>query len=330
MGEASKMLFSAVNLITSATAIRDLRALVTSTAGKAHSSYTDHDHLTQAIALACLDLDQVDPLMLPLTISTALYRGQDSPAIPNVGNHFIGTQLIALYMPDQITSGNLIPFAMTAIGTIIPDVVVTADMLALIQYPRSLDDAIVSNLNGDLFTVTLVSASNIALYGDGSGPALDGVLPVTQSYVLLIGQTNTAQNGLYYFETDSVTYAFTRPSVSVMNWARQGSTFLVTSGTAYTGKYLQLSTPDTILVNTTPLAFTTLTAYPSNVDAADFNAYILPRAAAYIVGQIALNTVDKNIAASLTLWATQILARPLPVRGLATLRILASSRYAST
>ena len=324
------MLFSTVNLVTSATAIRDLRALITSTAGKAHSSYTDHDHLTQAIALACLDLDQVDPLMLPLTISTALYRGQDAPAIPNVGNHFVGTQLIALYMPAQISSENLIPFAATAIGTIVPDAIITADLLALIQYPRSLDDAIVSNLNGDLFTVTLVSASNIALYGDGSGPALDGVQPVTQSYVLLIGQTNTAQNGLYYFETDSLTYAFTRPSVSVMNWARQGSTFLVTSGTAYTGKYLQLSTPDTILVNTTPLAFTTLTAYPSNVDAADFNAYILPRAAAYIVGQIALNTVDKNIAASLTLWATQILARPLPVRGLATLRILASSRYAST
>ena len=87
---------------------------------------------------------------------------------------------------------------------------------------------------------------------------------------------------------------------------------------------------DTIVVNTTALTFTTLTTYPSNIDANDYSAYIMPRAAAYIVGQIALNTVDKNIAASLTLWATQILARPLPVRGLATLRILASSRYAST
>ena len=324
------MLFSTVNLVTSAAAIRDLRALITSTAGKLHSSYTDHDHLTQAIALACLDLDQVDPLMLPLTISTTLYRGQDAPAIPNVGNHFVGTQLIALYMPDQITSGNLIPFAMTAIGTIIPDVVVTADMLALIQYPRSLSPAIISSLNGDLFSVPYIGLSNIALTGSGSGPSLDDIVPDTGSYVLLIGQTNPAQNGLYMFSTDSYTYAFTRPSTALINWPRQGSTFLIANGTVYAGKYVQLSTPDTIVVGTTALTFTTLTTYPSNIDANDYAAYILPRAAAYIVGQIALNTVDKNIAASLTLWATQILARPLPVRGLATLRILASSRYAST
>ncbi|HEY3289314.1 MAG TPA: hypothetical protein VGK87_04225 [Anaerolineae bacterium] len=323
------MLFSSVNLIQPTAAVRATRQLVTAVLGvDKHPAAVDREHIQQALALACLDLDQADTLLLPITIATGAWMGQDSPAIAGVGNQFIGTQLEALYMPASLLPENQVPFALTAVGTIIPQTVVTADMLALVRFPRKLESAVISTLNGRLFSINNIGTSQTALSGNGLGPTLDGASPDNYGYTLLIAQTNPAQNGVYAFSTNGSTFAFTRPASPEWDWAHQGSTFAILNGNLYGGRFVQLTTPDPISVDVTATAYQTLVSYASNVDAAECAAYIVPRAAGYIVRGVALDTADKNSAANLMAWAEQMLARPLPAASHAqALRIQAATRY---
>ena len=324
------MLFSNVNLIDLAGAVRAVRQMVSQAMpvdSRATAAVTDHEQVIQAIALAAADLDASDPLLLPVTIRAGGIMGQDSPALTDVGNQFIGTQLEALYMPAAIQPENLIPWAAgDNPATIIPQAVITADLLALIRWPRRMERAVVSPYNGSLFQVDLVAATDIPLLGNGSGPGMDGETPQNYSACLLIAQSDPARNGLYDFYTNSVTYALSRPSSGA--WAARGSVFQIARGAQYGGRYLQLVTANPIVVDTTALAFNTLTTYPSNLDTAEFARYILPRAAAYLAQDMALAEPDKNRAAALTAWAASMLARPLPAATqAASQRLQTVSRY---
>jgi hypothetical protein len=248
-----------------------------------------------------------------------------------VGNGFIGSVLEALYMPAALLPENQIPFALTAVGTIIPQAIITADLLALIRFPRKPSAAVISTLNGQLFSVNNIGLSNVALSGSGTGPGLDGVAPDNYGYNLLVGQTNLPENGVYAFSTNGATYAFTRPNTPDWNWAHQGSTFLILAGNTCAGRYVQLNTPDPITVGTTATTYQTLVSYLSNIDIAECNAYVVPRAAAYLIEEVALTVTDKNVATALTVWAAQLLARPLPTLGGAhSLRLQTVTRYSNT
>ena len=325
------MIFSSVNLVDPTVAVRATRQLLAQVTGADSRPATrDREQILQALALACLDLDQADPLLLPVTVATEAWRGQDSPSIPGVGNGFIGSRLEALYMPPAVLPENQIPFAVTAVGTIIPQAVIEADLLALIQFPRRPAAAVISTLNGPLFTVNNIGVSNVALSGMGSGPLLDGYAPDNYGICLLTGQTSAADNGLYVFATNGTIYAFTRPSTLSWDWAHQGATFAIQTGATYAGRYVQLSTPDPISIGVTPTAYQTLVSYPSNIEVNECQACIVPRAAAYMAMAIALNHADKNVADRMTVWANQMLARPLPVAGEAhSRRIQTVSRYAN-
>ncbi|MCL5275121.1 MAG: hypothetical protein M1434_10320 [Chloroflexi bacterium] len=328
------MLFSNVNLIEPSAAVRAVRQLV-SQAIPAETRYgapipTDHEQILQAVALAAADLDASDPLLLPVTISAGGLLGQDSPALPNVGNQFIGTQLEALYMPAAIQPENLIPWAAgDSPSVIIPQAVITGDLLALIRWPRRMDRAVVSPYNGSLFHVDNIATANISLNGSGTGPDMDGQSPDNYGVCLLIGQTNPAQNGLYEFVTNSATYTLTRPGSSA--WASQGSVFLIAHGAQYGGRYLQLTSANPITVDVTACTFSTLTTYPSNIDASEFARHILPRAAAYLAQDVVLAEPDKNRAAALSAWAAELFARPLPAATQAASQKLQTvSRYSHT
>ena len=329
------MIFSNLNLIDPSAAIHQVRQSVTQAFPTALST-TDNEQVRQALDLAAADLDTADPLLLPVTIDTATYTGQDSPTIPNVGNQFIGTQLEALYMPAAIAPENLIPWAAgDTPSKIIPQAVINANLLALVRWPRRFTTAVVSPYNGTLFTADNIALANIVvLSGSGSGPSMDGLVPDNYGFCLLTAQTNPAQNGIYQFYTNGAVYSLTRPTLGVTSawdWAHQGSTFYIRQGSTKAGAYYQLTTPNPIVVDTTSLAFTTLSAYISNIDATEFAIYIVPRAAGYLVQSLAATEKDKNLAAMLMTWAATMFARPLPASTQATShRIQSVTRYANT
>ena len=323
------MLFSTTNLITPAAAVKSVRQLLETIAGPSNPRMPERDRLLQAITLACTDLDQADPIILPTTIDTSALLGQDSPSI-SVGNRYIGYILDGLYMPAAIKSENQIPYSQVSAGTIIPDAVISDDLMACIRWPRAAAPAVIVPFDGRLFACSNIASTNVALTGATAGPTCDGVTPDTGALILCIAQTLPAQNGLYDFSTDGFSYTMMRPSVITYPWAHHGSVFSIANGTIYAGSNLQLTTSDPITIGTTATAYALGTTYDSNIDTTEFSQYICPRAVAYLAQALAMQTSDKNAIASLTAWALATLARPLPVHGLATLRVMTASRYAST
>ena len=325
------MIFSNVNLVDTAAATRLVRQMVSQTLPNAQA-LTDREQILQALELAAADLDAADPLLLPVAIDATPYIGQDSPIIPNVGNQFIGTRITALYMPAAIQPENLIPFANgETASAIIPQAVITADLLALVQWPRHFSTAILSAYNGKLFTITNIATANVALSGSGTGPDMDGQTPDNYGHCLLIAQTNPAQNGVYEFYTNGVTYTLTRPASPQWDWAHQGSAFYIENGSTQAHAYYQLTTPDPIVVDATALSFAALTTYDTNIDTSECSVYLVPRAAGYLVQSSAIGERDKNVSAALTAWASAMLARPLPVMTqAASQRIQSVTRYSNT
>jgi len=116
-------------------------------------------------------------------------------------------------------------------------------------------DQYVSGLMDGKDAVRAAATSQIALAG-GAVLTVDGVALVNGDRVLLAGQTLPAQNGIYDVSGIGAAYTLTRSSdMDSSAKTTQGLWAKVVEGTAFTGYEFVLTTPDPIVLGTTPLTF---------------------------------------------------------------------------
>ncbi len=138
--------------------------------------------------------------------------------------------------------------------------------------------------------------------------------------------TDALANGIYVITETS--YARADDADEAGDYP-EGKVVRVTEGDAYGDTVWQVTT-EPIGIGTSPIEFTMLT-HPTNVDAAQARAHLIPRAAAYLVAQVAAQLADKNQAQKCSEWSAGVLARPLPTHADAiTRRVQTGSTYATS
>lgn len=115
---------------------------------------------------------------------------------------------------------------------------------------------------GTLKPVRAVVNTNISLSTpeliDANSYRCDGVLLSNSNFptdrIALVGQTNTYENGIYLFSTN--TSPLIRASdMNAVSGAQCGTVFTVAEGNLYSGTFWTLLTTDPVLVNSSPLIF---------------------------------------------------------------------------
>lgn len=110
-------------------------------------------------------------------------------------------------------------------------------------------------------SVQVLADSNFALTGAGSltidGELLGNTTPLTR--VVLTGQTDAKQNGIYTYAESGGNYTLTRATDfdegSAENEVKSGDYFRVVGGSVYSGYEVMLTTPNPIVIGTTNLTF---------------------------------------------------------------------------
>lgn len=101
--------------------------------------------------------------------------------------------------------------------------------------------------------VRFYAATNVNISAPGA--TLDGMSANVGDRVLLGSQTTATQNGIYVFNGSASAMTLATDAASGLAWI-EGTEVLVTEGTVYAGAVFRQTTSGTIVLGTTPLAFT--------------------------------------------------------------------------
>jgi hypothetical protein len=331
------MIFTATNLISETIAIRAVRNIVAQ-ACPALKAILDHEQISQALVLACADVDQVDPLYLLRTIDTTSYVGQTNPLI-KVSNRYYHSHIIAIYHPAEVTDANQVPFDLAPDYQVRPRTTITspptgsgASISAVVQWPRILEPIPVTDLptTDPAFFWADVRAIMSGLTTDDYVTSLqsDGILCANGDRLLYVSGVDTyaSTNGIYVIADGHYTRPADADAVDDFNPRKY---VRVTEGNLYGDTVWQCTrSPNQMGMDAITFAQITL---DSNIDAAQAASQIIPRAAAYLGLQLVSQVTDKTAAAALTAWVTAILARPLPISAQAiSQRIYSGTDYAAS
>lgn len=326
------MFFSSTNLIDQATLIRSARqmarAVIPSTVGLGALGQTlDREQALAAVRLALADLDVSDPLEVMRAIDASACLGQSMPLMQVSTRHY-GAQITALYIGDPVEA-NQVPFDIADAYQVRPRAIINLPLLwVVIRWPRRPEPVPLSDPPSTLPAFANVRCVISATDGDPFHLLdTDGVALVAGDRCLACRGTggDALTNGIY--QVTEIDFARATDAQTVNDFA-EGKVVYVKEGAAYGDTVWQV-TSEPISIGTSPIEFTRLT-YPTNVDAAQATAHIIPRAAAYLVAQASAQIEDKNAAQKCAEWSAAILARPLPTHADAiSRRVQTASEYAS-
>ena len=327
------MFFSSTNLIDQATLIRSTRQMVCdvipSAAGPSALGPTlDREQVLAALRLALADLDASDPLEVMRAIDVSAYLNQSMPLI-QVSTRHLGAQITTLYVGDPIEA-NQVPFDIADAYQVRPHATIRSPLLwAVIRWPRRPEPIPLSDRPTQLPAFADVRCVISAVSGDPFHLFdTDGVALVAGDRCLAcLGTGSDAlANGIY--QVSEVNFVRSPDAATVSDFA-EGKVVRVREGDAY-GETVWQVTGEPIGIGTSPIEFTMLT-YPTNVDAAQATAHVIPRATAYLVAQAGTQIADKNTAQKCAEWSAAILARPLPAHADAvSRRVQTASEYATS
>ena len=317
----------------------------------------DREQVLQAISLACADLDDADPLIVEHIIDTSAYVGRAEPVIPNA-IPATRPNVFALYMPAVIDQDNLIEWDWSGPTGIIPHTAITANspcgtlasrsdacrMLALIRWPYSASALAEVNPGvpptGNRTPVAAYAADpNTPLVYAFDLPVVDGRVINIGERVLIGNGEDSNLTGIYTLvHSNENEYTFRRPADCDNELEIAGSIVAVQSGSAHAGTVWQIVAAGDPpgYYHITPITGTreAYIVYRANITRDQATATLIPRAAAYLVHQVALaapSTVDKTAGQHLIDWATAILARPIPAASQAiSYRIRSATQYSNT
>jgi hypothetical protein len=139
-------------------------------------------------------------------------------------------------------------------------------------------------------SVRAASTGNVSVAAPGA--TLDGVTLVTGDRVLLKNQTTAAQNGIYIWTGPAAAMA-RAPDANTSTEVTSGMYTLVVAGTVHGSTGWVLSTPDPIVLDTTALSFSQISAptvYVGTVNRITVTGNQIDIAATY-VGQASITTV---------------------------------------
>jgi hypothetical protein len=299
------MIFNSSNLIDTATLARSVRTLLQQMVPSANPP---HDQIVAALNLACADLDAADPLTVVRTIDTTAYKGQTDPVI-NVTTRHYGPGAYSLYDGDTLES-NQVGFSLVdSMRAQLHATLSNVTLSVLIRWPRQPRTIPYSDRPAGYAFFTdckcVLSNSTVDPYRLFD---TDGVsLAVGNRALACLGKDSAAiGNGIYTVNVANLTRSTDCDAVSEVP---VGKCCKVTAGDLYQDTVWQIVDPVCIGIGTSPINFSQLT-YPTNIDAGQAAAHITPRAAAYVALQLAVS-LDKTKAATVTAWATALLARPI-------------------
>jgi hypothetical protein len=322
------MIFSNTDLIDQASLVRATRQMVSDlmpSAGKpnALSATLDHAQVLAALKLALADLDASDPLDVIRTIDVQAHLGQVEPLIKVSTQHY-GALVTAAYA-GEFAEANQVPFDIAGayqvrLHTTLrqPALYASPTLWVIIRWPRSPEPIPLSERSialphfADVRCVLTDLTSDPARLSNTDGVAL----AVGERCLVCLGAGGDAPaNGIYLLSKTGLQRAPDAASVSDFSL---GKVVRVMEGDSYADTVWQI-TREPNEVGANPIEFKCLT-YPTNVDAAQAAAHVIPRAAAYLAAQLSVQTSDKSQAQKCADWATAILARPLPTHAEAVSR----------
>ncbi len=303
------MIFTNTNLIDQTTLISATRQMASALVAPAETSRMDRDRVLAALALAAADLDRSDPLDVIRTVDVTDYLGCDEPLVMVSTRHY-GSLVTAIYL-GELNEANQVPFdVVDAFQVRLHARVDQTALQVVIRWPRRVESISMSDRPVALpsFTdvrcvLTTASADPDHLFDS------DGVAVITGDRCLVCLGTglDAPANGIYV-ATD-VNYVRASDADEVSDFPA-GKVVRVSRGDTYGDTVWQVIS-EPVVLGSSPLEFSMLT-YPTNVDAQQAHACLIPRAAAYLITPIAAQLSDKNQAQKCSDWAAGILARPLP------------------
>jgi hypothetical protein len=326
------MIFTNTNLIDQATLTRATRQMVSDVLPAADASSLgralDREQILSTLALALADLDASDPLDAIRTVDVAAYLGREDPLVKVSTRHY-GTLVTAVYL-GELNEANQVPFDAADDCQVRLHAQVDQPVLhAVIRWPRQAAPIPLSDRPTTLPSFVEVRC---VLAAGGTDPRrifdTDGVtLAIGERCLACLGKDSAAPgNGIYVATAQNFVRA---PDACVVGDFPVGKVVRVTDGGSYGDTVWQVVTAP-IGVGTSPIDFQLLT-YPTNVDANQAHAHVIPRAAAYLALQVAAALGDKALAQKLNEWSTAILSRPLPAHADAiSRRVQTGSTYASS
>ncbi len=314
------MIFSNTDLVDQPSLVRATRQMVGDllpSAGKpnALSTALDHAQVLAALKLALADLDASDPLDVIRTIDVQAHLGQVEPLV-KVSTHHYGALVQAVYA-GEFAEANQVPFDIAGayqvrLHTTLrqPALYANPMLWVIIRWPRSPGPIPLSERPtalphfADVRCVLSSTTSDPARLSNTDGVAL----AVGERCLACLGAGDDAPaNGIYRMTETGLQRA---PDATGVSDFSPDKVVRVMEGDTYADTVWQV-THEPLAVGTSPIEFKCLT-YPTNVDAAQAAAHVIPRAAAYLAAQFSVQVSDKNQAQKCADWATAILARPLP------------------
>jgi hypothetical protein len=314
------MIFSNTDLIDQPSLVRATRQMVSDlmpSAGRpnALSTALDHAQVLAALKLALADLDASDPLDVIRTIDVQAHLGQVEPLVKVSTRHY-GALVQAVYA-GEFAEANQVPFDIAGayqvrLHTTLrqPALYANPMLWVIIRWPRSPGPIPLSERPtalphfADVRCVLSSATSDPARLSNTDGVALT----VGERCLACLGAGDDAPaNGIYRMTETGLQRA---PDAIGVSDFSPDKVVCVMEGDTYADTVWQV-TREPLAVGTSPIEFKCLT-YPTNVDAAQAAAHVIPRAAAYLAAQFSVQTSDKNQAQKCADWATAILARPLP------------------
>jgi hypothetical protein len=333
------MIFSNTDLIDQATLVQATRQMASDlipAGGKpaALSALLSQAQIGAALKLALADLDASDPLCVLRAIDLSAFVGQTEPVM-KVSTRHIGNQVVAAYV-GELAESNQVPFDIAGayqvrLHTTLcqPALSSSPTLWVLIRWPRSPQPIPLSERPAALpsFADARCVVSDVT-----SDPHnllnTDGVSLVMGDRCLACLGTGSsaARNGLYTVTGAGLQRASDASNASDFSI---GKLVQVAEGEVHADTVWQV-TRGPIQVGDSPIVFTRLD-YPTNLDAAQATAHVIPRAAAYLVAQYSVQVSDKNQAQRCADWAAGILARSLPTQAEAiSRRAQTATEYATS
>lgn len=314
------MIFSHTDLIDQPSLVRATRQMVSDlmpSAGKpnAFSTTLGHAQVLAALKLALADLDASDPLDVIRTIDIQTHLGQVEPLVKVSTRHY-GARVRAVYV-GEFAEANQVPFDIADAyqvrlhTTLLQTALYTSPMLwVILRWPRSPEPIPISEQPSALPSFAGARCVLSSATSDPARPSnTDGVaLVIGERCLACLGTGNEAlANGIYQMTETGLQRASDAIGVSDFSIDKVVG---VAEGDTYADTVWQI-TREPLEVETSPIEFKCLT-YPTNIDAAQAAAHVIPRAAAYLAAQFSVQTNDKSQAQKCADWAASILARPLP------------------
>jgi hypothetical protein len=318
------MIFTNANLIDQATLIRAVRVMLQQIVPSANPP---HDQVLSCLNLACADLDAGDPLKVLHILDVSAYRGQTDPIVPVTTRHY-GAGVIAVYVGDTNEANQVTFSQVDALNAQIHARLDHDSMAVLIRWPRQphtlpySDRPLAFPSFPDCKSIIAASTGN-----PGNAFDTDGVKLSTGDRVLAcLGKDSAAiGNGVYVASVSNFTRA---TDCDAMSEVTVGKCVRVLQADTYQDTVWQIVDPVCVGIGTSPIFFQQLT-YPTNIDADQAGAHVIPRAAAYLALQLSA-TLDKATATQLNAWATAMLARPIVApRDAISHRLQTGTAYAS-